>query len=57
MEATYQYYPFRSCSKYNKWFDSHHDDMHYRYNERGQQVYTLQEIVELWETNLIIHNQ
>lgn len=52
MLKEYKYYPFKSCNKYTKRHDNHEEDMGYRYCW-GKMIYTLQEIVELWEINLI----
>ena len=53
MTREYKYYPFKTCEKYTKWHDNHDEDMSYRYSW-GKTVYTLQEIVESGEKNLIL---
>ena len=49
----YYYQQQRDSERYIKWFHDHDDDMDYRYNRNGKQIYTRLEIVELGETDKI----
>jgi len=54
-KETYSYYPLENYAKYLKCLHEHEFDMAYRYGG-GKQIYTLKEIIELRETDKIIHN-